>query len=87
MLSYFAAWILKTRHTVFKEAVQPPDPPGKAGRGRSRQLRGRGVELARELQLVQENAKTFIVRERRRHARCLRVHAGAGTAPWQEERR
>lgn len=87
MLSYFAAWILKARHTVFKQAVQPPDPPGKAGRGRSRQLRGRGVELARELQLVQENAKTFIVRERRRHARFSRVHAGAGTAPWQEERR
>jgi hypothetical protein len=76
MLSYFAAWILKARHTVFKEAVQPPDPPGKAGRGGSRQLRGRGVELARELQLVQENAKTFIIRDRRASMRVSRVHAG-----------
>jgi hypothetical protein len=47
MLSYFAAWILKTGTPVFKEAVRPSTPVGKTGGGRSRQLREDGPSLAR----------------------------------------
>lgn len=62
MLSYFAAWILEAgQYPDLRRAVRPSTPLGKAGEGRSRQLRD-GAELARQLQLDQENAKTIFVR-------------------------
>ena len=62
MLSYFAAWILEAGiYPVLLRAVRPSTPMGKTGEGRSRQLRD-GVESARELQPVQENAKTIFMR-------------------------
>jgi hypothetical protein len=61
MLSYFAAWILEAGNfPVLLRAVRPSTPAGKAGEGRSRQLRY-GAELAQELQPVQENAKTIFM--------------------------
>ena len=60
MLSYFAAWILEAGiYPVLLRAVRSSTLLGKAGEGRSRQLRD-GAELARQLQPVQENAKDFV---------------------------
>jgi hypothetical protein len=62
MLSYFAAWILKAGTPVFKKRSGLRHRWGKTGGGRSRQLRDHGSYLARELQVVQENARLEIVR-------------------------
>jgi hypothetical protein len=66
MLSYFAAWILEAGNCpVLLRAVRPSTLLGKAGGGRSRQLRD-GAELARHLQPVQENAKDLCAGQRLR---------------------
>jgi hypothetical protein len=61
MLSYFAAWILKAGTPVLRKRSDLRHRWGNTGGGRSRQLRD-GGQLARELQLVQENARTIFVR-------------------------
>jgi hypothetical protein len=63
MLSYFAAWILKAGMPVFKRSGPTFDTGGET---RAKAEAGSCVmtgELARELQLVQENARLIFVRK------------------------